>query len=165
MVTRDNNHGTAALSKECREEIVILRHRALRWIGRVKYIACDEHCVDGMGRDGSEEEVEESPMLLFAGMFSERLPQVPVRRVQDAVGARRFTGNVRSHQFFACEFTSSMHVRPIRPNSNGRTIPSIHRFAPHLFQKISQVSHSFGSRLTGWVKANVSRRLSRLLGR
>ena len=66
MVPRDNDHGTAALSKERRKEIVVLRHRALRGIGRVKYIACDEHCVDGMGADGSEEEVEESPMLVFA---------------------------------------------------------------------------------------------------
>jgi hypothetical protein len=70
MVPRDNDHGTTALSKECRKEIVILRHRALRGIGRVKYIACDEHHVDGMGTDGSEEEVEKSPMFMFAGMFS-----------------------------------------------------------------------------------------------
>ncbi len=59
------------------------RQRSGRRVAGVEHVAADQHRVDGLGRDRVAQPVEERRVLAIARQIVQRVPEVPIRRVQD----------------------------------------------------------------------------------
>lgn len=89
VITGDHDHRAAALTEKLGQEIVVLRLGGLGRVGRIENVTGDNQQVHRLVPDCLQEEAQEEGVLLRARVLAEHLAQMPVRRVEHAVGSRR----------------------------------------------------------------------------
>ena len=83
VIPGDEDEFAIPLREEPRDEVVVSLERALRGIGGVKNVACDEDGVDFFALHHGEEPFEKEAVLGIAGLVVQQFPEVPVGGVEN----------------------------------------------------------------------------------